>query len=122
MGFDLVVENPILGYGSGGFEKQLIKRGYEEKSDGIINPHNFFIELITTFGLLGWAFFGFIAFTIFQYFKRVGLRSKKSVDMLIALVMFSLVSIVPATFMFMSLLWIASFIFVAMSMAEKESE
>jgi len=61
--FDLFIENPILGVGTGGYKKATLSGGGEE---GIDHPHNNFLFVAVSYGLLGITVFGWFFWVLLK--------------------------------------------------------
>ncbi len=72
-GKQLFFNNPIIGYGAGGFthEIELMNEGIENEADSLVtNAHNFILELLVDFGLLVALPLFLLILRIFQKLRR----------------------------------------------------
>lgn len=67
----LFMENPIIGFGTGGYRKAILDAGGEK---GIDHPHNNFLYIAVSFGIVGLFIFCWLFWVIF----KAGWRNKES--------------------------------------------
>ena len=76
-GFDMIKSHPILGVGPGQFrvfhKEELVKNDTE----GVVNPHNYIIELLSQYGVFGWLYFLFLG-TIFLHQIKTCFKTKEN--------------------------------------------
>jgi len=61
--FDLFVEHPLIGVGTGGYRQAILKAGGER---GPAHPHNNFLYMAVSFGILGIAVFIWFFWILFR--------------------------------------------------------
>ncbi len=121
-GFDFFAQNPLLGCGPAGFRKMMEQNpAYLEQTRSIVDPHNFYIELLSQYGI---AFFAaYIGFVIYMFVKsikqifhemRAGMPGRGVLVFLI-LTAFLFAGIIPSGFIRFIPVWIPFFLCVITS-------
>lgn len=105
-GVDASKDNLIIGHGPNSFPS--IFKGNEqflELTGGMINPHNFIVEILVQYGLILCIFFLFICFYVFLgssrkiFDKKLDIRTKLySGEILIIIIAFAFSTILPSSF------------------------
>lgn len=55
-GIDMMKENPILGIGPGEYHNRLVQGKHKHFIHNHVSPHNFPIEIISQYGIVGWMY------------------------------------------------------------------
>lgn len=119
-GIDFFTQSPWIGCGPGGFRK-LIKsnQSYLMQTRNIIDPHNFFIELLCQYGIFFFlAYISILVFMLVLIFKRLIREIRdhtpgRGVLALLLLVAFVFVSILPSGFIRLTPIWLFFFCLVS---------
>lgn len=62
LGAQLIKEKPLTGVGPGGYATASVVKNKEFHMGTQRSPHNFPLEIISQYGLIGWIYFGFLGF------------------------------------------------------------
>jgi O-antigen ligase len=62
LGAQLIKEKPFTGAGPGGYATASVVKNKEFNMGTQRSPHNFPLEIISQYGLIGWIYFGFLGF------------------------------------------------------------
>ena len=103
-GVFLIQNNPILGVGPGQYQvhSKLKKVPYDIGTNS--SPHNYLIEMISNYGILGWIYFLFLLF-MFILTVRMHYYTKQGFWLLLGLVIYALVSFLPSAFLYQPMNW-----------------
>jgi hypothetical protein len=74
-GFSLIQHYPIFGAGPEGFAQYHLQNKAPYFVDTHTSPHNFPIEIISQFGVLGWVYFAFVLLLSYAIFKPLGVKN-----------------------------------------------
>lgn len=100
-GIYLIKTNPILGVGPGQFQQQNILKKVPNDIGTNCSPHNYFIELISNYGILGLAFFVYI---FYLFFRLIRLRNEYW--LIITFIIFLISSLIPSAFTYQPINWL----------------
>ena len=64
LGAHLIKEKPFTGVGPGGYATESVNQNKEFHMGTQRSPHNFPLEIISQYGLIGWIYFGFLGFIV----------------------------------------------------------
>jgi len=95
----LSYESPLLGYGTGAAEQKLAENSYLV-SQGNVNPHNYWLELLLNYGIVGFLLFVFpIALSLVNAYKLIisGQASMRTLESAAYLVIFPFLVIGPSS-------------------------
>ncbi|MCE2742252.1 MAG: O-antigen ligase family protein [Fluviicola sp.] len=102
-GIYLIKKDPLLGVGPGQF--QVLNSNKKVPNDIGTNssPHNYIIEVISNYGILGWIFFGYLGFIVFKLFK-----SNRNLNkwLIVTIALFMLASFLPSAFIYQPINWL----------------
>ena len=114
-GIYLFKNNPIFGVGPGQFQEhnRLKKVPYNILEN--YSPHNYFIELISNYALLGISFFLYLLYLFFLLFK---LKTETSFWLKVTFVLFFIVSILPSAFIYQPMNWLFMSLWILYSRLE----
>jgi hypothetical protein len=62
LGAHLIKEKPFTGVGPGGYATESVNQNKQFHMGTQRSPHNFPLEIISQYGLIGWIYFGFLGF------------------------------------------------------------
>jgi hypothetical protein len=62
LGTHLIKEKPFTGVGPGGYATESVNQNKQFQMGTQRSPHNFPLEIISQYGLIGWIYFGFLGF------------------------------------------------------------
>jgi hypothetical protein len=62
LGVHLIKEKPFTGVGPGGYATESVNQNKQFHMGTQRSPHNFPLEIISQYGLIGWIYFGFLGF------------------------------------------------------------
>jgi O-antigen ligase len=102
-GVYLIKENPILGVGPSQFQFLNAQKKVPNDIGTNSSPHNYFIEVFSNYGLLGWLFFGYIGFLVFQLLKSNWELNKW---LIVSIVLFLMASLLPSAFIYQPINWL----------------
>ena len=111
-GLDFFTQSPLVGFGPGGFQ---VKMGesydYREQTRGIVDPHNFYIELLVQYGgVMFLAYAAIVFYMLIAAFKKA-LRELKAgkagngVLTILLLGAFSITALMPSGFIRLTAMW-----------------
>lgn len=72
----IFIDNPIIGVGTGGFEMSLKQNSFEPSLAGLDQPHNSFLYMATSFGVVG----VFSILWLFAVFLKKGWKHRKNIQ------------------------------------------
>lgn len=116
-GIDFFKESKGIGIGAGSFEAKIINGENNYPTYGYSNPHNYFIRILSQYGVIVLLIFiGILIYVIFRLFVIVFIHKKSFYDsffILLLLICFVLMSNANSSFIPLPLNWfLISFIFI----------
>jgi hypothetical protein len=107
VGLDFIKNKPVTGIGPGQFRNTLQNSKDKYQVGSLSNPHNYVIEVISQYGLVGWAYFILLA-TIYFYIFRCFILLKKTpiFFFLIWMHVMMVLWLVPSSFLYLEINWI----------------
>jgi putative inorganic carbon (hco3(-)) transporter len=95
IGLMLFLENPILGIGSGNFKAETtnIETEYNGYLFAGIAPHNMYTQILAELGIIGFIFFGWFYFTVFEYLYSGIHHSDHEIKQMSMVLLFSFLSL-----------------------------
>ena len=123
-GWTLFLKHPILGYGPRAYQYEIVKHeALLDKTNGIVNPHFFYIEMLSQYGAV--LFVMYMAIVMYVIVRsavdtikdlRLG-KSSRGILCIFMLAAFSVSAIMPSTMINLTSLWL--FFLLAVSAFEK---
>ena len=104
-GVQLIKDNPILGIGPGQYRWKHKKKAVVHSTETVIAPHNYVIELISQYGIIGWTYFIFIFYAFVLQFKKFK-KNRENLWSLLLFPVFGLISLVPSSFLSLDINWL----------------
>lgn len=108
---EVFLRSKFIGSGSGNLEKKLLEPDLPRDTKGYANAHNFWIEILATYGiiifipmLLIFVIYG-IRFLIFAFVKKMYYERNLAIGMVACMGSFILASISPSSILNIELLW-----------------
>lgn len=118
-GFFLIKNNFIFGVGPGQFQELNRKKKVPFDIGTNCSPHNYFIEILANYGIIGWVFFILLGFFSVQLF----LRNKENRFLFIgALALFLIASFLPSAFIYQPINWLFMSIWILFVYLELNKE
>ncbi len=114
-GLDLIKKNPIFGVGPGQFQEQNRLKNVPYDIGTNYSPHNYFIELISNYAILGFSFFLYIFYLFIKLFK---LKTETSFWLKVSLIIFFIASVLPSAFIYQPINWLFMSIWILYSQIE----
>ena len=103
-GIDFIKSEPIFGIGPGGFASKLKYQKQKYYSGTQKSPHNFPIEIISQYGLFGWAYFISVLLIFTRLIKlRNKINSKEKVALLLLFLSMPLLWMMPSAFLYLNI-------------------
>lgn len=104
-GFEYIKERPLSGIGPGQFRYRHAHNQKLEPTGTIVGPHNFPIEVLAQYGLIGLLFFFFLIFVFIKQIQKFR-RDKNQIWLLMSLPVFGIISLIPSSFLYMDINWL----------------
>ncbi len=106
-GFFLIAKNPILGTGAGGYRRMCERKENPYFIKDHVSPHNFFIEIVSQYGYLGWLYFFFFGIIVFQIIRKfLQLRKKNLVFKILFFTLFPIFWMMPSAYLYLDIHWL----------------
>lgn len=105
-GLMMITSHPILGVGPGQFNYILSTSETPYPIAEVYNPHNFVIEVIAQYGLLGWVYFGFMLYLIVVLFQLKFDDPYLKAMLLLLLFLYPIIGLIPSSFSYINLHWL----------------
>jgi len=116
-GLNLIKENPILGVGPGQFSVLNKNKKVPYDTGENFSPHNFFIEIISQYGLIAIVYLIFILTLIVNLIKN---KMKNYFWLLISIIVFYILSFSPSAFMYQPIYWLFMSLWIIYYQIERE--
>ncbi len=106
-GLEYIKERPLTGIGPGNYVNRHREGNNTYPTKSLTSPHNFVIEIISQYGVIGWTYFVFLGATCI-YFIRRKLQDKKSVTNWIFLfyAMLPILWMIPSSYLYLDIHWL----------------
>lgn len=111
-GLDFFSQSPLIGFGPGSFrDKMAAHHDYREQTRGIVDPHNFYIELLVQYGgVVFLAYAAIVFYMLIASFKKALAELKagkagNSVLTILLLGTFSITALMPSGFIRLTAIW-----------------
>jgi|TARA_R110000737_G_scaffold222262_1_gene237531 hypothetical protein len=106
-GLDLIKEQPILGVGPGQFRQRHEDKKVERNVGTVLSPHNFVIEIVSQFGIFGWAYLLFVAYAFYQLvLKKWKVNRTNRYWMLIVFISIPIMWLMPSGYLYQAVNWL----------------
>lgn len=105
-GINLLKDNPLIGVGPGQFRQRHIEGNVEHPTHTVTNPHNFPIEIISNYGIIGWGYlliFGYVLLQLFIEAKTIANYRWYLTSYILLTPVFWLI---PSSYLYLSIHWI----------------
>lgn len=104
LGIQMLKEKPLSGFGPGGYFTESVKRNNEFHMGTQRSAHNFPLEIISQYGLIGWFYFAFFGFVCISMIRKMGsIISKENALFCIVLISLSLLWLMPSSFLLLEI-------------------
>ena len=104
LGIQMLKEKPLSGFGPGGYFTESVKRNNEFHMGTQRSAHNFPLEIISQYGLIGWFYFAFFGFVFISMIRKMGsIISKENALFCIVLISLSLLWLMPSSFLLLEI-------------------
>ncbi|MBT6029465.1 MAG: O-antigen ligase family protein [Crocinitomicaceae bacterium] len=103
-GLDFVRESPIAGIGPGQFRHRHKTGSVKYDTGTVVGPHNYLVEVISQYGLIGWVYFLFLLLTFVKLLKET-IRRKDFYEFCVLFPVFGLMSLMSSSFLYLNLNW-----------------
>lgn len=106
-GLEFIKEAPLLGIGPGAFRIRHIEDNVKYDDYTVTSAHNFPIEVISQFGILGWIYFGWIVWLLIQFFKRkIQLQKENNLWVFPFFIILPLLWMMPSSYLYLDIHWL----------------
>jgi hypothetical protein len=106
-GWDFIKEKPIFGIGPGQFRQKHQDKKSKRPVGTVLSPHNFAIEIISQYGVLGWVYFLFMAYVFFQLVLKRWKNDRKNKNwMLIVFISIPIMWLMPSGYLYQQINWL----------------
>lgn len=113
---DFIKESPVIGIGAGQFRERHAAGKIQHDAGTVQGAHNYPMELITQYGIMGWLYFLGLAFIFFQLWKKFR-RAEVNMWTLFLLPSLLICSIMPSGFLYMDIHWLIVPLLLLISMS-----
>ncbi len=106
-GIEFIKEKPIIGIGPGNFFNRLEENKGLYPTGTVRSPHNFVIELISQYGVIGWAYFIVLLYLFTDFIRKW--RRERTHQLLFIVGMFPILSILwlmPSSYLYLDINWL----------------
>jgi hypothetical protein len=104
LGIQMLKEKPVSGFGPGGYFTESVKRNNEFHMGTQRSAHNFPLEIISQYGLIGWFYFALFGFVCISMIRKTGsIISKENALFYIVLISLSLLWLMPSSFLLLEI-------------------
>ena len=99
-GMEYIKEEPLTGIGAGQFRyrHRIGQKAYDTST--VTNPHNFFIEIVSQYGIFAWIFIGFLAVGFIKTILGVFHNWRENYTLLIIFFLYPIFTLVPSAFLY----------------------
>ncbi|MDP4798115.1 MAG: O-antigen ligase family protein [Crocinitomicaceae bacterium] len=105
-GIDIIMENPVLGIGPGGFHTRLAQGKQRYFIHNHVSPHNFPIEIISQFGLVGWLYLCIIFGLFILVMKSVRDHLRNNPWILALFMLLPIFWMMPSAYLYLDIHWL----------------
>ncbi len=105
-GMDMIAEQPLTGVGAGQFRYRHAEKLVNKDTGTVQGPHNFTVEVLSQYGIIGWLLFIFLFVAFAGTFSRFWSAKRNYYHLLILFVIYPLFSLTPSSFLYMDINWI----------------
>jgi hypothetical protein len=119
-GIDMIKKDPVFGAGPGSFRINHKENRFVYPTDTVSNPHNFVIEIVSQFGIFGWAYFGILIFILFRAFKKKFVPSNRKALLILLMILYPFIGLIPSSFLYINLHWLFLPLIVCFVFSSKE--
>jgi len=103
-GFDMIKSHPFIGVGPGQFRVKHENKEVKYETETVINPHNYIIELIAQYGIIGWSYFLFLGVVFILQINKCA-KTKQNYWILFLIPVYLTFSISPSSFLVLDINW-----------------
>ena len=105
-GIDMMKENPVFGIGPGGFHTRLTQGKQQYFIHNHVSPHNFPIEIISQFGLIGWLYLCIIFGLFLRVVKSVKEHIRNNPWILALFMLLPIFWMMPSAYLYLDIHWL----------------
>lgn len=103
-GIEFIKEQPVLGIGPGEFRQRHATGKVVHAAGTVVGPHNFPIELISQYGLIGWMC-GFIWLALLVFIWKQFRRKQVNIWTVLLIPAMAVCSLMPSGFLYLDIHW-----------------
>lgn len=123
-GREMIAEQPLTGIGAGQFRYRHATKRVGNETGTVQGPHNYIIEVMSQYGIIGGLLFIFLFVAFAGTFSRFWSAKKNYYHLLLLFLIFPILGLTPSSFLYMDINWIfISFLIIysfAMPFEKKE--
>jgi len=120
-GIDFIKENPLLGIGAGQFRERHALGNVQRATGSVHGPHNYPVEIITQYGVVGWFYFLFLIFFVWQLWRQFR-KGEVNMWMVLLLPVLAICSLIPSGFLYLDIHWLLIPLALLFSLSEEPSK
>lgn len=105
-GIDMIKENPVLGIGPGGFHTRLTLGKQRYFIHNHVSPHNFPVEIISQFGLIGWLYLCIIFGLFILVMKSVKEHLRNNPWIIALFMLLPIFWMMPSAYLYLDIHWL----------------
>ncbi|TNE75102.1 MAG: O-antigen ligase domain-containing protein [Bacteroidetes bacterium] len=105
-GLEFIKEKPLTGIGAGQFRYRHSVKKVVNDTGTVHGPHNYFIEIISQYGIVAWLFLLFLFVGFAGSFSRFWQSKSNYYHILILFGLYPLFCVVPSGFLYMDINWL----------------
>lgn len=103
-GVDFIKEKPVLGIGPGQFRYRHKEHLIKNETGTIVGPHNYLVEVVTQYGIMGWCYLFMLGYLFFSQVKNC-IRNREGIWKVVVWPMLALMMLMPSSFLYMDINW-----------------
>ncbi len=103
-GIDFIKERPIAGIGPGEFRERHARGKVNYNTGSVIGAHNYPLELVTQYGIIGWAYLLLLGGLFLRSIQRYR-RERGNIWPLLTLPILGVCSLMPSGFLYLDIHW-----------------
>lgn len=102
-GIEFIKENPIFGIGPGQFYQRHIDKKVPNYTHTVSNPHNFILEIIAGYGLIGWAYLIVVGTLFLQLFRQAKIGFMNRLKIVVSVLVLAVIWLMPSGFIYLEI-------------------
>lgn len=104
-GIDMMKENPILGIGPGEYHNRLVQGKHKHFIHNHVSPHNFPIEIISQYGMVGWMYLLFVLGLFLMIIKSLKEHLRNNPWIIALFVVLPIFWMMPSAYLYLDIHW-----------------